>query len=338
MKGSLILRGLRRTLRRMPSSIEKADAGLLPDNFRPLNNRFYEAKPWVYFDRRLSHLALVVGAPDRYHAAFSEPIEIGPVTFQEHTNEGAGEDGLDDQNVAAAEAEVLLHHAAETLLRLCDAHAPGDDGEPPPCPWLSITRRRSPREFKRWVATHIRGAADSDLHRLIQGLFGPARDDEDVRRHAQFLRLYARHFLEPDPYNAAKHGFAVQGGHSRLTLTVEEEELLRDEGLTVEWLAVSAVTGRWVRVERWFSVEAVIALIHIASRLVESLWLSARDTHLDERATRRFYPPVLDELLRACDIADPVLLETEHDLAYDGCGRDIRFRKRVRRRGPGETS
>ncbi len=62
----------------------------------------------------------------------TEGLTYGRLAMTENSQYvGADADRLDDYSFLIAESQVLLHHAAEALLRLFLAH----EGRPP-CPWL----------------------------------------------------------------------------------------------------------------------------------------------------------------------------------------------------------
>lgn len=314
--------------------MDRADEGLRLENHGRLNERFYEGKPWVYFERRLMHLSLMAADSDRLHAALVEPIQLGPLAIQEHQRELADDEpsGLDDQSFAAAEAQVILHHVSETLLRLCDAHAPRADGSSPPCPWLEMSRRQGPGQFKRWVTARISDAPRESVEKLAAFLFADAVGGEEAtRRLTGYVRLFAEHFLDAPSYNAAKHGFALQGARSRLTARVADIDVIDDEGLTIEWLGVQGNPPRWARTTRWFSVEATIALSFMGSWMIRALWLAARARYLDDPVEEAFSATAPDEMLAAFGVVHPVLLEVDDELRYEGCERTLRIRKRVRR-------
>jgi hypothetical protein len=58
------------------------ESGLLEANYASLNERFYDTRPWVYFQQRLAHLILVASDRDRYSATFAEGRSTGFVSAQ----------------------------------------------------------------------------------------------------------------------------------------------------------------------------------------------------------------------------------------------------------------
>src|ERR1700761_9070576 len=87
----------------------------LESNYPELNAAFYAGRPWEYFRHRLVHLAAVATKPGE--APLTGPFAVGPVTIELHAPE-TDDYPTPGQTFVAVESEVLLHHAAETLLRL----------------------------------------------------------------------------------------------------------------------------------------------------------------------------------------------------------------------------
>ena len=315
----------------MTRRFERADEGLLPENYERLNSDFYEGKPWLYFDRRLMHVARLAANAEAYHDALETPIRLGPMVMAEVPRSHSDDEppGLDDQSFVAAEAQVLLHHTAETLLRLMHAHAPDTEGVFPPCAWLGMSRVR-PWELNAWIKTRIRDSSPEDRGRLAAKAFGEVLTSEELTEAAaQHLGLCAEHFLDADSYNAAKHGFAVQGARRRLTVELPDLVLIDTQGLTIDWLAVRR--GQWVCTSRWFSVEATIAVSFMATRLIQALWIAARKRYLGTPVTLEFALAPPHDLFAAFGVPHPTLAEVEEPLAYDGVEHTLRVRKSVSR-------
>lgn len=314
--------------------MSRPDDGLAPRNHAELNADFYDAKPWVYFDRRLTHLALIIGNASAHHDLLSRGVDVGPfhISVEQRELRDDQPSGLDDQAFAAAEAQVLWHHAAETLLRLCHAHAPREDGSLALSPWLELSRWRSPGPFKQWVRDHVHEASPEGRQALIQGVYGAmVRGDDHAEALARYLALAAEHFLDAASYNAAKHGLALHGGHSRLTVAIDGFEAIRDEGLTIEWLGIRGPAGRWTRTTRWFSVEATLMLAYVVTRMTEALWLVGRSRYVGEPLELIYDPPAADELFASLGVVHPVLAEVDRPLAYEGTSPTLLVQKRVPR-------
>ena len=306
----------------------------MDSNFERLNADFYEGKPWVYFDRRLVHVARLAADPDAYRDNLSTTVRLGPMEVSEVASETSEDDsaGLDDQSFTAAEAQVLLHHTAETLLRLLHAHVPNAAGSFPQCPWLTMSRLKNPAEFKRWIEQHITAATAEARRKLVADVFAEIADGvEQTDVIAGHIRLCAEYFLDADSYNAAKHGFAVQGARSRLNVEVGDVLSMETQGLTIEWLGVRGAEPRWVRTKRWFSVEATVALAFFANRLIHALWSAARSRYLGEPISVELVLLTKENPFAAFGVPHHVLAEMDEELAYAGEKPTLRVRKRVHR-------
>jgi hypothetical protein len=116
----------------------KNDPNYLPaaENHRELNEAFYRARPHAYFNQRLETLVLIAGKSGQLDELLAQGVTLGRLKAggaptPDLTEHQRAEAEQDRERFVIAEAEVLLHHAAETLLRLYLAH----EGLPP-CPWL----------------------------------------------------------------------------------------------------------------------------------------------------------------------------------------------------------
>jgi hypothetical protein len=216
------------------------------------------------------------------------------------------------------------------VLRFVHAHADADD----PCPRLRMSRLTRFAEFKDWVRAQVAAADDRDLDALCaQTLACDAGRPAEVRACAQYLRLLARHFLDADPYNAAKHGVALRGAAAQWTVSVEDWKLLDRDGATVSWLAMwrrddPERPPRSTQVTRVFSVETTVALIDMAAKLMRALWLRARERHLDERLDQVLRPAPPDELFAVFDLAHPVIADVLRPLRYEGQEQTLIVRSR----------
>lgn len=291
---------------------------LLESNHAALNADFYKEKPWRYFQQRLAHLVLVASDSQRYRAVFAEPLSISNVSVQVDVA-GSDEYPSAEQSFTAVEAEVLLHHVAETLLRLVHAHS-----EPDPCPWLRMSRLTSARVFKEWVEKQVTEASHEQLGSLSQYILAvDPQQPSEVDACARYLRLFGQHFLDADPYNAAKHGMALSGGSERREIEIDGQKLFQRDGAVVNWLSswprddVTRPT-RWTRGSRLYSTEAVIALINVAIQLMQSIWICARARHLDEAWEEVYRPSPPEQLFQALGLRHHVLGEWFTPLAYEG--------------------
>jgi hypothetical protein len=281
-----------------------------PSTYPTLNAAFYDAAPWQYFEQRMAHLMLVASDRDRYRAAFAATLSFGPVRLEVAAPETDGYP-TPEQAFTAIEAEVLLHHTAETLLRFVHAHADPDES----CPWLRMSALTSARNFKDWVRKHVAKAPRDQLAELCSHVFAcDLRRPEDLQAYLSYARLLAEHFLDAGPYNAAKHGMGLTGGSERREIAIGELAVFRRDGAVVNWLTAwplgdPAHPPQWTRASRLFSPEAAIALVSVATNLMKSLWIRGRAEHLGEPYDEVFRPPSPDDLFEAFGVRHHVLAD-----------------------------
>lgn len=261
-------------------------------------------KPPLIAARRLHLLVLLSGNPEGIDNLRRESTTAGGVGLTlnvaaDPDSDSAQEECIRQDGFVIAEAWMLLHHASETLFRLYFAHA-----ELEACPWLTLSRTKSFRAFKGDVRTRFvsRTKQDSDLETISQVFYGTALSkpfseatsiDEyiDVCDNVEeLLRILAGVFLDSDSYNAAKHGFAIKAGRSRITATVGELEFFNTEGPHLEYLnAKKDAEGilRWGIETSWVPLELILQQVVVAQRMIDALWLAARARYLAEDLPRR---------------------------------------------------
>jgi len=260
------------------------DRDLSAENFDRLNRDFFEAAPHEYFQNRLNHLMLFAGRRGDIREMLRSGVGYRGVRV---TFRAPADDDEHDMSFIALESEVLLHHAAETLLRLYLAH----EGRPE-CPWLEMARVRQPSTFKeRLTARFVEGPSVEDAVSLsapvLLGSDGRADGMGEIALNMEdALRRFAGHFLRfPHLYNAAKHGFAVHAAEtgSRLSLP-EESELppIETRGPAIQYLSGKRDEDRALWYEAMTFVELVraMALTGVASLLIQNLWTLARQHYL----------------------------------------------------------
>lgn len=206
------------------------DEQLAAENYARLNETFYAAEPADYFGQRLENLILTAGNPDGLHRLMQEGVTYRGLNVGGESQHRADPDDEAKETDKAtktaehfviAEAEVLAQHVGETLLRLYVAHA-----SLPPCPWLEMSRVRSPADFKERVRRRFGDDTDpSDPAHLaaVARVFhvtddpsslGPAPPQDEWDKSVANIESYLRHFAgqflgRAALYNAAKHGLAL---------------------------------------------------------------------------------------------------------------------------------
>ena len=193
------------------------------------------------------------------------------------------------EHFVIAEAEVLAHHAGETLLRLYLAHEFAEDAAPPTCPWLEISRLRVPREFKARVAARFGPSSDpldaanlgavarvfhfTDHPETLSDVAIPQEQwNKSLNNIEGYLRAFARQFLDRAAlYNAAKHGLALLP--TEMSMRLGDGAVVSAEGPTIQYLDIRDRDGRprWTLVNHWVKSDRQLALTYRACQLIETL-------------------------------------------------------------------
>lgn len=206
-------------------------SSLATDEVARLNEEFYDADPAYYFERRMALLALDAAAGEELEARLAEGVQLEHLHVQLEHPESQLHGGREPEVVDGGawsspagrlrlyflvEAEMLLHHLAETTLRYYFAHL-----DRPACPWIEIANR-TPGEFKRRLKAEAKLAEDELRERVRDVYYGGVTaadvgtDDRTLEAHldaAATLHTTLRRLCLRDAcYSAAKHGLAVLGG------------------------------------------------------------------------------------------------------------------------------
>lgn len=252
-----------------------------------LNDRFYKSSPHRYFELRLLSLLALDGMPlseddadlpesDLGDIALGAPLEFDPSLLSRGERE----------TFVASEAEVLLQHVSEVLVRYFLGHLGW-----PPCPWLEIAALSNFGAFKKASAS-LAEADASSLEQLVNRLLfdgaALAEDEQQgqTRVVVQTLQAAAHRLVEDAPlYNAVKHGFTVLAGRSALRFhstpepdqteddrraREEIEAFLADEGLTLETLEWSNESGNrsWATKTRYVDPDYAVATAWLTTRVL----------------------------------------------------------------------
>lgn len=264
-----------------------------------MNEDFYRLEPVTYFLFRLRNLLLSASHGLEMVQLLEQGVHVGVFSMSvegEAVSDQLDEEQKEDQDAfVTLETEVLLHHVSETLLRLYLAHE-----NSPPCPWISISRERSPRRFKKRVSglldrLHTPEGEDG-LVRLLLGpadraaFSNPSFSEREWRELIDNSRLwlswFARYILDGDVYNAAKHGLAVHSKRSGTKVAIDGKDLMEAAGPALEFLHSVRLDGeedrKWQRTTKWVHWDRLFGAIHIACQLIERLWTVARWRYREE--------------------------------------------------------
>jgi hypothetical protein len=257
---------------------------LTTTRYRQLNERFYAAEPADYLRTRLVSLLALAGRPDEVLDLLRSGLSHAGITAQIDDDSEIDQESL--ARYVSIESQVLLHHAAETLVRLYLAHR--DD---PPCPWLELSREKHFGSFKERVKAEIGRRRTAALADEVAWTFLGRREAERsedseawsaaASNLALFLRTFAERWLaESATYNALKHGLAAVPGNASLLVADDggRGHPMAD-GASIELLAASPwVDGKrvWSATTRWIDISECLALVEVASHMISSLWQIAR--------------------------------------------------------------
>lgn len=262
------------------------DQGLAVENYPDLNATFYGMKPHAYLRRRLRSLWLWHGDPPGLAEVLEERFIVDNIAVTLGTEGDDEAEKEERERFVVIEAEVLLHHVSETLLRLYLVHA-----KESLCPWLDISREKSFFLLKKDISKLRERLKSGAENTGIEAAFLPPGDrrkmipehgkevwEEAVQNLAEYLDYYAGHFLDSAPYNAAKHGLALLAGQSGVELIAGDDPapFIKRSGPALVYLEVEREEQsghpRWAKVTKWIVLRRALAMTHIGCRLIEELW------------------------------------------------------------------
>lgn len=206
-----------------------ADKPLAKELHPELNATFYTSDPASFLRLRIEALSLMALSQEQLRPVYATERRIGSISIPPT---GPPEDDERERYVAT-EAEMIIHHAAEMVLRMFFAHV-----EAPDCPWIGMASSTSYSDFKDKVGKAIAGGFNrEDVALVFLGGSDPRdaaiattdEEFEDTVDAVQLLLQYSAHRLlnESFLYNAAKHGLTtVQLDDStKMTIQTGEEEI-----------------------------------------------------------------------------------------------------------------
>lgn len=262
------------------------DTGLATENYPDLNATFYGMKPHIYLRRRLRSLWLWHGDPPGLADLLGEKFIVDGMAVTLGTEGDDEAEKRERERFVVIEAEVLLHHVSETLLRLYLVHA-----RKSPCPWLDVSREKSFGRVKKDVQRLRKRLKAGEEKPGIENAFLPPGDravmvpdhgeevwEQAIQNLSEYLDYYAAHFLDAAPYNAAKHGLALLAGQSGVELGTSGDPIpfLKRSGPALVYLEIEqderSGDPRWTKVTKWIVLRRALAMAHIGCRLIEGIW------------------------------------------------------------------
>lgn len=206
-----------------------ADKPLAKELHPELNATFYTADPAAFLRLRIEALSLMALSQEQLRPVYAAERQIGSLSIPPT---GPPEDDERERYIAT-EAEMIIHHAAEMVLRMFFAHA-----EAPDCPWIGMASSTSFSAFKDKVEKALEdGFNREDVALVFLGGSNPrdaaiAATDEEFEDTVDAVRLLLRfsaHRLlnESFLYNAAKHGLTMVqlDDSTKMTLQTGGEEI-----------------------------------------------------------------------------------------------------------------
>jgi hypothetical protein len=264
-----------------------AVAPLHPEEQRALNRAFFAGEPADYFQMRLRRLVQFAGSTDAQERATARTYRVGNLEMRVPSVEEEPPDEKARDAFLAVECEMLLHHTAETVLRLFLAHR-----NAPAVPWVEVTKLRRPGDFKRAVSSGVSQPRALPRLRREVGWLWAGNHDASEGHEAEWNKIvdrvlpYLQHFADivrsrAPLYNAAKHGLVVQPGDRKISLVGVPG--MTAEGPSLAWLdqAPDQTDNYWLVKNRWLDIELDAALIFAGGQLLRGLWMLARTRYLD---------------------------------------------------------
>lgn len=276
--------------------------------FESLNQEFYSTEPHAYFGQRLNTLLVAAADVESLNLNLrGEGQATSSVFFRVADDERVATQlsPAEQEGYITAESQVLLHHAAEALLRLYLAHE-----DQPPCPWVEVSSLTDFSEFKDLIRSRFVDFAGSRQAepQVARVFFGQSQHRPDigctedewkaaVENVAGFLRHFAGVLLDDASlYNAAKHGFAVNPTRSFIRIAAEGSNVagFGHEGPSMQFLERTRYnregTRDWNLTTAWVRVRATLCFTDIALRLMANLWTVARAVYVASEDRNVWFP------------------------------------------------
>ncbi len=305
----------------MVASMTKPAAQIDPNEFGSLNREFYAADPAEVIQHRLWMLSQFIA---------DESVEV-----KCEAEDLAAKREVPDLNervqFVTLESTLVLHQAAETLLRLYMAHS--NDAH---CPWVEMTMMRAPGAFGRRVRA-LRSGLESD--RVIRDVLDVVSWSGDRRvveasvtwhekggwtRHREGLRALFRFACDvvldgADLYNAGKHGLAILP--AQRGMKIDDGEVIAVDGPSLTVIEPQEHDGspRWAKTTRWVKYKREIMMTAYLAAAIGSLWACGkqRRTGDGDQSQIRFFD--VDELTEAMHLGSPmgINVSTMSQLLFD---------------------
>jgi hypothetical protein len=274
---------------------QKADQNLDPRQYADLNRRFFADPigPSRYLTHRMRDIMLGASGSDLIKQAAADGLAFQTLTMSRPTDD----DLWDPKTVSrfvAMDATVLLHHAAESLMRLYFAVC--DDQE---CPWLAVGRLRA-GQFNDAVRDFRNDLRNEDTREKVRRVFDgfgtydelvayveetqsgtpPTRELwDDAGKALLRLLVHLCDVLLNDAgvYNAAKHGLAVLPSEAGMRLG--DGDLVSASGPSLTYLELRDNADgdkKWNETTAWVRADRTLAIVHLIIDRMDNAWGLAR--------------------------------------------------------------
>lgn len=262
----------------------------LDEQSHQLHERYYQSCPADYFEQRVAQMVLFASEQEAVEALFRRGVEFDGYEL--------GSDGqpLGDQDRdrvwrnTTIDAVVLLHTAAESLIRLFFAHISNHWS-----PWVAVAEQRGgfKSDVREWLEQADLDQVEEAVHWVF---FGEAVEAVGlgVTALTAILREAARSWLDQgDVYNAAKHGFAALAGGTAVELHLEGLDVIEwAKGPSVEIITAGKKAGLRREVH-WINPGHNVKRVELMCFAIHNLWTIAKlQRNLIQQPVDLWIPPV----------------------------------------------
>lgn len=248
-----------------------------PPDFDQLNRSFYAAEPAAYFRTKVLVLGLLIARSDELNSML-DGLTIEDLVLSAPSGPATAEDERNHLAYLVTESESLVHHLAETLVRLFLAHR-----EVSACPWFAVAELKQFQEFKAQASALVASRSSDELLDQVLDVFIGGDDDARAREAGITVRRLLvqaaeRITKDANAYNSVKHGLAVQAGEAGLTLSSDQGSILGVQGPAITFLEMenSDEGTDYYVTTTWTDLRSNLLLAQLLVVAIDALWTVAR--------------------------------------------------------------
>jgi hypothetical protein len=267
-------------------------------NVLRVNETFYAADPSDYLLTRWQLLMLAGGRRQDLARLFAQGVEFAGMEIGPQDSDTPSETGeLSLDPFLTIESQMLLHHSAETTLRLFLAHISAG-----PVPWSAMNSNRNFADLKKSVKSQFVDSQPESaiVSHVCLGRQTPPDEisEEDWRAAIEgitsFLSVFAQRFLNDSGiYNAIKHGLGVRAAAASVFLGGQQF----GGGASVDFVESDSWNNgerTWSLTTQWVDLGETLGLVRVATQIIDSIWHVGRFRHLGTRPSKPvFFPTAL---------------------------------------------